>query len=70
MFVATRESDPREQGDPLVGEGDTLVRFLRGCRPTLELKCEGLDTITKAGQADAGLISAVRADPIRPPHLH
>jgi hypothetical protein len=26
MFVATRDSDPREQGDPLVGERDTLAR--------------------------------------------
>jgi uncharacterized damage-inducible protein DinB len=64
MFVATRESDPREQGDPPVGEGDTLVRFLRDCRLTLELKCEGLDAGAMAAQSvppsDLSLLGLVR----------
>jgi uncharacterized damage-inducible protein DinB len=64
MFVATRESDPREQGDPPVGEGDTLVRFLRDCRLTLELKCEGLDAAAMAARSvppsDLSLLGLVR----------
>jgi uncharacterized damage-inducible protein DinB len=51
MFVATRESDPREQGDPPAGERDTLARFLRDYRLTLELKCEGLDVAAMAAQS-------------------
>jgi uncharacterized damage-inducible protein DinB len=64
MFVATRESDPREQGDPPVGERDTLVRFLRDHRLTLELKCEGLDAAAMAAQSvppsDLSLLGLVR----------
>jgi uncharacterized damage-inducible protein DinB len=64
MFVETRESDPREQGAPPVGEHDTLVRFLRDCRLTLELKCEGLDAATMAAQSvppsDLSLLGLVR----------
>ncbi len=64
MFAATRESDPREQGDPPVGERDTLVRFLRDCRLTLELKCEGLDGAAMAARSvppsDLSLLGLVR----------
>jgi uncharacterized damage-inducible protein DinB len=64
MFVATRESDPREQGDPPVGERDTLVRFLRDHRLTLELKCEGLNAAAMAAQSvppsDLSLLGLVR----------
>lgn len=51
MFTAARESDPREQGDPPVGERDTLARFLRDYRLTLELKCDGLDAAAMAAQS-------------------
>jgi uncharacterized damage-inducible protein DinB len=64
MFVATRESDPREQGDTPVGERDTLARFLRDYRLTLELKCEGLDATGMAAQSvppsDLSLLGLVR----------
>jgi uncharacterized damage-inducible protein DinB len=64
MFVATRESDPREQGDPPVGERDTLTRFLRDYRLTLELKCAGLDAAAMAAQSvppsDLSLLGLVR----------
>jgi len=64
MFAATRESDPREQGDPPVGERDTLARFLRDYRLTLELKCEGLDAAAMAAQSvppsDLSLLGLVR----------
>jgi Protein of unknown function (DUF664) len=64
MFVATRESDPREQGDPPVGERDTLARFLRDYRLTLELKCEGLNATAMAAQSvppsDLSLLGLVR----------
>ena len=64
IFVATRESDPREQGDPPVGERDTLARFLRDYRLTLELKCEGLDAVAMAAQSvppsDLSLLGLVR----------
>src|SRR6266487_1453683 len=42
MFVDPA-SDPREQGGPVQGERDTLVRQLRDRRLTLQLKCSGLD---------------------------
>jgi hypothetical protein len=42
VFVAPAE-DPREEGGIPVGERDTLVRYLRNRRLTLELKCAGLD---------------------------
>jgi uncharacterized damage-inducible protein DinB len=64
MFVATRDSDPREQGDAPVGERDTLARFLRDYRLTLELKCEGLDAAAMAAQSvppsDLSLLGLVR----------
>jgi uncharacterized damage-inducible protein DinB len=64
MFVATRESDPREQGDPPVGERDTLARFLRDYRLTLELKCEGLNAAAMAARSmppsDLSLLGLVR----------
>jgi uncharacterized damage-inducible protein DinB len=64
FFVATRESDPREQGDSPVGERDTLTRFLRDYRLTLELKCEGLDAAAMAAQSvppsDLSLLGLVR----------
>ena len=64
MFVATRESDPREHGDPPVGERDTLARFLRDYRLTLELKCDGLDAAAMAAQSvapsDLSLLGLVR----------
>ncbi len=64
MFVATRESDPREQGDRPVGERDTLARFLRDHRLTLELKCEGLDAAAMAARSvppsDLSLLGLVR----------
>jgi uncharacterized damage-inducible protein DinB len=64
MFVSTRESDPREQGDSPVGERDTLARFLRDYRLTLELKCEGLDAAAMAARSvppsDLSLLGLVR----------
>jgi uncharacterized damage-inducible protein DinB len=64
MFTATRESDPREQGDTPVGERDTLARFLRDYRLTLELKCQGLDSTAMAAQSvppsDLSLLGLVR----------
>lgn len=35
-------ADPREAGEPYAGERQTLVRYLRDRRLTLELKCAGL----------------------------
>ncbi len=64
MFVASRDSDPREQGDTPVGERDTLARFLRDYRLTLELKCEGLDAAAMADRSvppsDLSLLGLVR----------
>ena len=64
MFSATRESDPREQGDPPVGERATLARFLRDYRLTLELKCEGLEAASMAARSvppsDLSLLGLVR----------
>ena len=64
MFTPTRESDPREQGDSPIGERDTLVRFLRDYRLTLELKCAGLDAAAMAAQSvppsDLSLLGLVR----------
>jgi uncharacterized damage-inducible protein DinB len=51
MFVASRESDPREAGESPVGERDTLARYLRDYRLTLELKCEGLDAAALAARS-------------------
>jgi hypothetical protein len=47
-----------------VGERDTLARFLRDYRLTLELKCEGLDAAAMAAQSvppsDLSLLGLVR----------
>ena len=40
---ASPEDDPRESGGPYSGERETLVRYLRDRRLTLEMKCAGLD---------------------------
>jgi uncharacterized damage-inducible protein DinB len=40
---ASPEDDPREAGGPYSGERETLVRYLRDRRLTLEMKCAGLD---------------------------
>ena len=40
---ARPEDDPREQGGPVTGEGETLVRYLRDRRLTFEMKCADLD---------------------------
>jgi uncharacterized damage-inducible protein DinB len=40
---ASPEEDPRDQGSPPSGERETLVRYLRDYRLTLEMKCAGLD---------------------------
>jgi uncharacterized damage-inducible protein DinB len=50
MFVEP-EADPREQGGNPVGEHDTLVRYLRDRRLTLELKCAGLDAAAMAARS-------------------
>lgn len=42
------DDDPREQGGPVEGERDTLIRYLRDRRLTLELKCAGLDAAAMA----------------------
>jgi uncharacterized damage-inducible protein DinB len=42
MWVSPEE-DPREAGGPYSGERETLVRYLRDRRLTLEMKCAGLD---------------------------
>ena len=47
MFVDP-DNDPREEGCELFGERDTLVRYLRNQRQTLELKCSGLDAAAMA----------------------
>src|SRR5262249_53984117 len=51
-------------GNPPVGERDTLARFLRDYRLTLELKCEGLDAAAMAAQSvppsDLSLLGLVR----------
>jgi uncharacterized damage-inducible protein DinB len=64
MFVATREADPRERGDRPVGERETLARFLRDYRLTLELKSEGLDANAMSAQSvppsDLSLLGLVR----------
>jgi hypothetical protein len=40
---ARSDDDPRETGGPFSGERETLVRYLRDRRLTLQMKCEGLD---------------------------
>ncbi|HXW87515.1 MAG TPA: DinB family protein [Streptosporangiaceae bacterium] len=50
MFVSPEE-DPREQGDSPEGERDTLIRYLRDRRLTLEMKCSGLDADAMAARS-------------------
>jgi hypothetical protein len=61
---ATPQEDPREQGDPPVGERETLVRYLRDYRLTLQLKCAGLDADAMARRSvppsDLSLLGLVR----------
>jgi hypothetical protein len=40
---ARPDGDPRETGGPYSGERETLVRYLRDRRLTLQMKCEDLD---------------------------
>lgn len=40
--------DPREAGEAPVGERATCERYLRDYRLTIELKCQGLDTVQMA----------------------
>lgn len=61
---AAPDNDPREEGDAPVGERDTLVRYLRNYRLTLEMKCEGLDAEAMAARSvppsDLSLLGMVR----------
>jgi hypothetical protein len=50
MFVSPEE-DPREEGDSPEGERDTLIRYLRDRRLTLEMKCAGLDAGAMAARS-------------------
>jgi len=50
MFAAP-DSDPREQGGEYHGERETLVRYLRDHRLTLEMKCSGLDAAGLASRS-------------------
>jgi uncharacterized damage-inducible protein DinB len=63
MFVE-RGADPREAGGPPIGERDTLVRYLRDYRLTLEMKCAGLDAESMAARSvppsDLSLLGLVR----------
>jgi len=47
MFVDP-DNDPREDGDDPVGERETLVRYLRDQRLTLQMKCSGLNAAAMA----------------------
>jgi uncharacterized damage-inducible protein DinB len=44
-------TDPREGGEPLGDERETLVEFLRCQRLTLQLKCDGLDAAQLASRS-------------------
>lgn len=61
---ACPEDDPREQGEPPSGERETLVRYLRDYRLTLEMKCTGLDAEAIARRSvppsDLSLLGLVR----------
>jgi len=63
MFVDPA-SDPREQGDPPVGERGILVRYLRDYRLTLGMKCAGLNAASMARRSvepsDMSLLGLVR----------
>jgi uncharacterized damage-inducible protein DinB len=50
MFV-NPEEDPREEGDSPEGERETLIRYLRDRRLTLEIKCAGLDADAMAARS-------------------
>jgi hypothetical protein len=50
IFVAP-ENDPRESGERPTGERETLARYLRDQRLTLELKCAGLDAAAMASRS-------------------
>ena len=50
MFV-NPEEDPREEGGRPEGERETLVRYLRDRRLTLEMKCAGLDAQAMAARS-------------------
>jgi uncharacterized damage-inducible protein DinB len=58
------EDDPREDGAKPHGERDTLVRYLRDGRLTLEMKCAGLDAAAMARRSvppsDLSLLGLVR----------
>ncbi|MFD1150263.1 DinB family protein [Saccharothrix hoggarensis] len=58
------EDDPREAGGPYAGERETLARYLRNQRLTLELKCAGLDAEGLARRSvppsDLSLLGLVR----------
>ncbi|GAB2963364.1 DinB family protein [Saccharothrix stipae] len=61
---AQPEDDPREAGGPYSGERQTLVRYLRDRRLTLELKCAGLGAEDLARRtvppSDLSLLGLVR----------
>jgi hypothetical protein len=61
---AAPEDDPREAGGPYSGERETLVRYLRDRRLTLEMKCAGLDAAGMANRSvppsDMSLLGLVR----------
>ena len=61
---AAPEDDPRNAGGPYSGERQTLVRYLRDQRLTLELKCAGLDAEAMARRSvppsDLSLVGLVR----------
>jgi uncharacterized damage-inducible protein DinB len=58
------EDDPREAGGSYSGERETLVRYLRDRRLTLEMKCAGLDAHAMASRSvppsDLSLLGLVR----------
>jgi uncharacterized damage-inducible protein DinB len=61
---APPDDDPREQGGEVRGERETLVRYLRDRRLTLEMKCVGLDADAMARRSvapsDLSLLGLVR----------
>lgn len=61
---ASPEDDPREAGGSYSGERETLVRYLRDRRLTLEMKCAGLDARAMACRSvppsDLSLLGLVR----------
>src|ERR1700750_1748230 len=67
MFI---DPDPRSEPPPQGGELETLSRFLRWQRQTLELKCSGLDAarLARAAARPAPSPGRRRADLV--PELH